>query len=242
MPGYITDALQKFQHPDPTRLKHFSHQCTPHSYGSKTPQMYHQTDDSPDLATYDASTFQQVVVTLLYYVCAVEPTILVVLNSIATKQANSTQATKNKMVQLINYSATHPEDITLYHASGMTLHMQSYVSFFSTPRAKSIVGGYHNLSTIGENYWVITLILEKYGNLPLCLENYALFSLPPIFTTILYTYPLRYIIYLGKPSGNIISNYHGTSIHIFMHGYYHICTQEKSNSFFLSMLKFYLPL
>ena len=30
---------------------------------------------------------------------------------------------------------------------------------------------------------------EKYGNLPLCLENYALFSLPPIFTDILYTYP-----------------------------------------------------
>ena len=42
---------------------------------------------------------------------------------------------------------------------------------------------------INENYRVITLILKKYGNLPLCLENYALFSLPPIFTTILYTYP-----------------------------------------------------
>ena len=70
---------------------------------------------------------------------------------------------------------------------------------------------------IDENYRVITLILKKYGNLPLCLENYALFSLPPIFTTILFTYPLRYIIYLGEPLGNIISNCHGTFIHIFMH-------------------------
>ena len=73
------------------------------------------------------------------------------------------------------------------------------------------------LGGIDKNYRLITLILEKYGNLPLCLENYALFSLPPIFTTILYTYPLRNIIYLGEPSGDIISNYHGTFIHIFMH-------------------------
>ena len=33
---------------------------------------------------------------------------------------------------------------------------------------------------IDGNYRVITLIFTKYGNLPLCLENYALFSLPPI--------------------------------------------------------------
>ena len=56
---------------------------------------------------------------------------------------------------------------------------------------------------IDGNYWVITLIFTKYGNLPLCLENYALFSLPPIFTNILYTYTLKYIIYLGEPSGNL---------------------------------------
>ena len=41
---------------------------------------------------------------------------------------------------------------------------------------------------IDGNYWVITLIFKKYGNLPLCLENYALFYLPPIFTNHLYTY------------------------------------------------------
>ena len=60
---------------------------------------------------------------------------------------------------------------------------------------------------------------EKYGNLLLGLENYALFSLPPIFTNTLYTYPLRYIIHLGEPSGNIISNYHGKFIHICIHWY-----------------------
>ena len=71
-------------------------------------------------------------------------------------------------------------------------------------------------------YRLITPIFKKYGNLPLCLTNYALFSLPPIFTKNIYTYTLSNIIYLGKPLGNIFSNYHGTFIHIFMHGYYPI--------------------
>ena len=88
----------------------------------------------------------------------------------------------------------------------------------------------YTVATADVNYRSITLILEKYGNLPLCLEKYALFSLPPNFTTILYTYPLSYIIYLGEPSGNIISNYHGTFIHIFMHWYERILKKYKWNS------------
>ena len=95
--------------------------------------------------------------------------------------------------------------------------------------------------TIDVNYQVITLILKKYGNLPLCLENYVLFSLPPIFTNYLYTYTLSYIIYLGEQSGNTISNYHGTFIHIFMHGYYPILN-IYIRPFFWSMLPFYLTM
>ena len=76
------------------------------------------------------------------------------------------------------------------------------------------------IRTIDGNYRVITLIFTKCGNLLLSLENYALFSLPSIFTKKLYTYTLSNILYLGKPPGNIISNYHRTFIHICMHAYY----------------------
>ena len=89
-----------------------------------------------------------------------------------------------------------------------------------------LLGVYHlhlsvfrHLYGIYDNYRLITLIFKKCGNLSLCLENCALFSLLLIFTTILYKYPLRYIIYLGEPSGNIISNYHDTFIHIYMYWY-----------------------
>ena len=76
---------------------------------------------------------------------------------------------------------------------------------------------------------------EKYVNLPLCLENYAIFSLPPIFTTILYTYPLIYITYLEEPSGNIISNDHGIFIQIYMHWYDPIFKNINETVVFSSM-------
>ena len=87
-------------------------------------------------------------------------------------------------------------------------------------------------SVIDGNYRVITLIFTKYGNLPLCLENYALFSLPPIKKKCIYTYALSNILYLGEPSGNIITNYHGTFIHIFMHGCYPIYQKKIFKPFF----------
>ena len=101
--------------------------------------------------------------------------------------------------------------------------------------------GWHNVTrSIEGGYRVITLIFKKYGNLPLCLENYALFSLPLIYKNILYTYPLRYIIYLGEPSGNTIWNYHSTFIQIFMHGYYSIHQKKNPKPSFSLFLIFYM--
>ena len=53
-------------------------------------------------------------------------------------------------------------------------------------------GNYHYF----EKIWYFTPL---FGELSIILVT-------PNFTNILYTYPLRYIIYLGEPSGNIISN------------------------------------
>ena len=70
---------------------------------------------------------------------------LVTLNTIVAEKSKITQKTAKQVVQLINYAAAHPEEITRYHASGMTLHMHSDTSFLSDLGAKSISGGYHNL-------------------------------------------------------------------------------------------------
>ena len=83
----------------------------------------------------------------MYYARTVNPTMIVELNSIAAEQANSTGQTAKPVTPLLNYSTTHSEVITRYHASGMILHSHSDASFLSELGAKSRAGGYHYLST-----------------------------------------------------------------------------------------------
>ena len=71
---------------------------------------------------------------------------LVALKTIAAQRSKSTQEIAKKVVQILNYAATHPEEINRYHASGMTLHMHSDASFLSAPWSKSRYGRYHYLS------------------------------------------------------------------------------------------------
>ena len=58
---------------------------------------------------------------------------------------------------------------------------------------------------------------------------------PRFLQLFLYPYPLRYMIYLVEPLGNIISNCHGRFIHIFMHWYDPIFKIYEWNSRFSSM-------
>ena len=147
MPVYVKDALHKFQHLTPTRPHHSPYQWTAPQYRSTMPQLEHPEDDSLSLNPDKANTVQLVVRTLLYYAHAVEPTILVFLSTIASQQLKSTKETK-KVVQLLDYEATHPEAITRYHASGITLYMHSDASFVLAAVGKIRAGGYHYLSEL----------------------------------------------------------------------------------------------
>ena len=107
--------------------------------------MSHPKDDSPALNPEELNTVQQVLGTLLYSARAIDPTILVAINKIASQQSKSTQETAKKVVQILNYVSTHTESITRYHASGLTFHMHSDTSYLSAPGAKIRAGGYHYL-------------------------------------------------------------------------------------------------
>ena len=113
--------------------------------------MAHPTDDSSALNTDEARNSQQVVGKVLYYERAVDPTMLVTLNTIAAEQSKGTQETSKTVVQILNDAATHPEAITRYHTSGMTLHMHSDESFLSELVSKSRSGVYQYLSEPSTN-------------------------------------------------------------------------------------------
>jgi hypothetical protein len=77
----------------------------------------------------------------LYYARAVDPTILMPLNDIATEQTKSTEKTQAATNQLLDYLATHPDVTIRYHASDVILHIHSDASYLSVSNARSRLGG-----------------------------------------------------------------------------------------------------
>jgi hypothetical protein len=74
---------------------------------------------SPTLSDKDVSKLQQLTGTLLYYARAVDPTLIMPINVLASEQSNATEVTADKVIKLLNYCNTHPESKIQYHASEM---------------------------------------------------------------------------------------------------------------------------
>lgn len=130
MPGYIERALQRFQHPIPDRPQHAPHAWTKPNYGAKI-QYSPETDDTPPLDAKDTKRVQEILGTLLYYARAVDSTMLAAIGTLASQQANGTEAAMRALTQLLNYCATHPDATVRFTASDMVLHVESDASYLS---------------------------------------------------------------------------------------------------------------
>jgi hypothetical protein len=141
MPGYIKAVLHKYQHAAPARPEHAPHTWNPPIYGAKTQYVEDETT-SPALSNKDVNKLQQLTGTLLYYTRAFDPTLIMTINVLASKQSKFTAVTADKVIKLLNYCTTHPETKIRYHASDMILHIHSDVSYLSEKEAKSRAGGF----------------------------------------------------------------------------------------------------
>ena len=68
---------------------------------------------------------------------AVDPTLLVSLNTILRQQSNPTRQTVATINQILNYVATNPEATIMYTPSDMILKAHMDASYLSEPGAKS---------------------------------------------------------------------------------------------------------
>jgi hypothetical protein len=102
------------------------------------------TDTTTSLALSDKeiNKLQQLTGTLLYYARAVDPTLLMPINVLASEQSAATNVTADKVIKLLNYCHTHPESKIRYHSSDMILHINSDTSYLSEDEAKSRAGGF----------------------------------------------------------------------------------------------------
>jgi hypothetical protein len=86
---------------------------------------------SSALSNKNVNKSQQLTGTLLYYARAVDPTLIMPINVLASEQSKATAVTADKVIKLINYCNTHQETKIRYHASDMILHIHSDASYLS---------------------------------------------------------------------------------------------------------------
>jgi hypothetical protein len=141
MPGYIKAALHKYQHPAPARPEHSPHTWNPPIYGAKAQYVDDKTT-SPALSDKDVNKLQQLTGTLLYYARAVDPTLIMPINVLASEQSNATEDTADKVIKLLNYCNNHPDTKIRYHASDMILHIHTDAYYLPENEATSRAGGF----------------------------------------------------------------------------------------------------
>ena len=150
MPGYIEKALQRFGHGRPKRLQNSPHPHIAPTYGAKA--QYVEIEQPTSLLDKEGQKFVQAVTgTLLYYSRAVDPTMLVALNAIATQQAAPTERTMDRVKQLLDYAASQEEAILTYRASDMVLALHSDAGYLNESKARSRAGGHFFLSSDMQN-------------------------------------------------------------------------------------------
>jgi hypothetical protein len=88
MPDYVSNVLSKFQHGAPKHQQHTPSPYVTPVYGAKT--QYAMNDETPPLTAQQCLTIQKVTGSVLYYARAVDPTVLMPLNDIATEQTKAT--------------------------------------------------------------------------------------------------------------------------------------------------------
>jgi hypothetical protein len=139
--------LSKFQHDSPKHPQHIPSWYVTPVYGAKT--QYATRDETPPLTAQQFLTIQKVTGSVLYYARAVEPTVLMPLNDIATEQTKAMEKMQATTNQLLDYLAAHPDVTIRYHASDMILHIHSDASYLSVSNARSRLGG---LFFLGNKY------------------------------------------------------------------------------------------
>ena len=83
---------------------------------------------------------------LLYYLRAIDGTILPILNTICIEQASATRNTESKCKRLLDYADTCPIAFIYCHISDMVLHIESEAAYLVMPKAHIRIAGYCHIS------------------------------------------------------------------------------------------------
>jgi hypothetical protein len=117
-------------------------------------------DTTAPLSKECINRVQEIVGTLLYYRCAVDPTILHAISAIASQKAQGLEAVANVCHQCLDYVATHPNASICYLASDVILGIQTNASYLSKHNAHSGASAHFYLTNKGDNKFNYGAILN----------------------------------------------------------------------------------
>jgi hypothetical protein len=141
MPGYIHNMLLKYKHQMPPCLQHWPYAPAPKHYGAAA-QAPLPIDISPKLSPNEVKEIQRVIGSILYYLCAIDITVLMALSSIVIEQSKGTTSTMEKAKQLLDYLATNPDATIHFRASDMIMNVHFDASYLSESDACSCACGH----------------------------------------------------------------------------------------------------
>ena len=134
MKNYIKILLVKLNRPMKRKSQLPPHKCREVKYGSKT-QLAPEEDTSKPLNDTWISRVQKIVGALLWIGQAVNNNLLVALSGKGSQHDSDTEETNKAIHQLLDYSATYPDDGILYRSSDMILAGHSCSGFNNETRA-----------------------------------------------------------------------------------------------------------
>ena len=147
MLGYVQNMLVRFKHEPPQRNQYLPYQPQPKKYGKSEDDTI-PVDNSLLLNKKRKKVVQQVIGTCLYYVRAVDCTILRAISSIASTQAKATEETEQRVKQLLDYLFTLPNAKVRFYVSKMILNVHSDASHLSEPGSKSRAVGVYFMGDV----------------------------------------------------------------------------------------------
>ena len=109
---YVVEALTILRHKQPCKPQDQLYLHINPNYGVKV-QYDEATDNSPPLSKEHKKVVHEVTVNLLYYARSVDPTVLILLGSIAAEQAKHTDQTMQKVKQLLDHAASHLDYVSV---------------------------------------------------------------------------------------------------------------------------------
>jgi len=150
MPGYMDRVVLRFRRLLSTGKAQATSPSVyiPPSYGKAT--QYTRVDTTAIFSPADKLEMQELVGCLLYYARAIDCTMLPGVNHLSSELSTLTQLVQVMGQRLLAYGATYPNNELVYHASDMTLCLQSDCSHLSRKNPGSVVGGVGYLGSATE--------------------------------------------------------------------------------------------